>query len=109
MALPFSVPKLWSHNDRQAQDPGPAMPLLAEEALATKIRAPTGLDLGQCGLRGTSPPPVPHSCHTQSENAYRLSSHGCEEGEDPGDASFCFSAIANESLKPASHSQRPSK
>lgn len=102
MALPFSVPKLWSHSDRRAQDPGPVMPLIAEEVLATKIRAPTGLDLGQHGLGRTFPPPAPHSCYTQNEGAYWLSSCGCEEGWDPGDdASFCFPVIADEFLRAA--------
>lgn len=52
------------------------MLLLAEEALATKSQAPTGLNLGQCGLGGTSPA-VPHGCHTQSKDAYWLFSLGC--------------------------------
>lgn len=62
MALSFSVPKRWNHNDRQA---------MAQD-------------------QETSPLPSPYSCHTQNEDASWLSSRGCVEGQGSGDISLSF-------------------
>lgn len=66
------------------------MLLLEDNALATKSQATTGLKLDSMGLEG-HPLLLPHTA--ESEDACWFSSGGCEETQDPDDASFCFPAI----------------